>query len=56
MWVNFFTFAPIITIFFYIAIVIFILWYLIRFLRLQKEMINVLKTISDKLDKPQKLD
>ncbi len=34
----------------YIIPIVFVVWYLFYFLKLQKEKNNLLKTISDKLD------
>ncbi|MCM3790689.1 hypothetical protein M3221_20270 [Domibacillus indicus] len=47
----FFAVFPILTLFFYIAPIIFLVWFLIRFLKIQQEKNQILKTISDKLDK-----
>lgn len=44
-------FLPIITIFFYIAPVVFVIWFMIKFLKIQQEKNKILRTISDKLDK-----
>ena len=44
-------FFPIITILFYIAPVVFVIWFLIKFLNIQLEKNKILRTISDKLDK-----
>ncbi len=43
--------APLITIFFYLAPVIFIIWFLIKLLKVQQERNSILKDISSKLDK-----
>ncbi|WP_338786356.1 hypothetical protein [Metabacillus sp. FJAT-53654] len=43
---------PIITFLFYIAPVVFIIWFLLKFLKIQQEKNRILKNISDKLDKP----
>lgn len=47
----FFAIFPILTLFFYIAPIVFLIWFLIRFLKIQQEKNQILKTISDKLDK-----
>ncbi len=46
-----FAIFPILTIFFYIAPVVFVIWFLVKFLKLQQEKNKILRTISDKLDK-----
>lgn len=46
-----FTFIPLLSIFFYLAPVVFLIWFLYKFLKLQQEKNKILKTISDKLDK-----
>lgn len=46
-----FAIFPILTIFFYIAPVVFIIWFLIKFLKIQQEKNKILRAISDKLDK-----
>lgn len=46
-----FTIFPLVSIIFYIAPVLFIIWFLIKFLKIQQEKNTILKTISDKLDK-----
>jgi flagellar biogenesis protein FliO len=43
-----FLFLPIL---FYIAPVVFVIWFMIKFLRIQQEKNKILSTISDKLDK-----
>ena len=43
-----FLFLPIL---FYIAPVIFVIWFMIKFLKVQQEKNKILRTISDKLDK-----
>lgn len=47
----FFAGFPILTLFFYIAPIIFLVWFLIRFLKIQQEKNQILKAISEKLDK-----
>ncbi|QNF29894.1 MULTISPECIES: hypothetical protein [Metabacillus] len=47
-----FALFPIITFLFYIAPVVFIIWFLLKFLKIQQEKNRILKNISDKLDKP----
>lgn len=44
-------FLPIITILFYIAPVVFVIWFMIKLLKIQQEKNKILRTISDKLDK-----
>ncbi|QNG59481.1 hypothetical protein H4O14_17060 [Bacillus sp. PAMC26568] len=46
-----FAFFPIITILFYIAPVVFAIWFLLKFLKIQQEKNLILKNISEKLDK-----
>ena len=43
-----FLFLPIL---FYIAPVVFVIWFMIKFLKVQQEKNKILRTISDKLDK-----
>ncbi|PUB10648.1 hypothetical protein [Paenisporosarcina sp. OV554] len=43
-----FLFLPIL---FYIAPVVFVIWFMIKFLKIQQEKNKILRTISDKLDK-----
>ncbi len=50
MWIDLFTIAPLIAILFNIAVIVFVIWYLIRFLKLQQERNTILKSISEKLD------
>ncbi|MBM7655265.1 uncharacterized BrkB/YihY/UPF0761 family membrane protein [Neobacillus cucumis] len=45
-----FSIFPFVTILFYIAPVVFIIWFLIKFLKIQQEKNNILKSISEKLD------
>lgn len=45
---------PIITIFFYIAPVAFVIWFLIKFLKIQQEKNEILKSIAEKIDKKDK--
>jgi hypothetical protein len=47
----FFSIIPIITILFYVGLVSFIIWFLIKLIKTQQERNNILKTISEKLDK-----
>ncbi|MCI2256999.1 hypothetical protein L2D08_21980 [Domibacillus sp. PGB-M46] len=47
----FFAIFPILTLFFYVAPIIFLVWFLIRFLKIQQEKTQILKAISGKLDK-----
>ena len=42
---------PIIWILLWLAPIIFIVWFLLKFLKVQQEKNNILKNISDKLDK-----
>lgn len=46
-----FTIFPILTMLFYIAPIVFIIWFLIKFLKLQEEKNLILRNISEKLDK-----
>jgi flagellar biogenesis protein FliO len=46
-----FSIIPILTLLFYLAPIVFIIWFLIRFLKIQQEKNKILQTISDKLDK-----
>ncbi|WP_180955321.1 hypothetical protein [Peribacillus deserti] len=41
---------PFLTLLFYIAPVIFIIWFLVRMIRLQEEKNKILRNISEKLD------
>ena len=43
--------SPIIAILFYIAPVVFVIWFMIKLLKIQQEKNKILRTISDKLDK-----
>lgn len=43
-------FLPLLSLFIYIAPVIFIIWFLFKFLKVQQEQVQILKRISDKLD------
>ncbi|MGF3104644.1 hypothetical protein [Rossellomorea sp. DUT-2] len=45
-----FSIIPILTLLFYLAPIVFIIWFLIRFLKIQQEKNKILQTISDKLD------
>jgi hypothetical protein len=47
---NLFTFLPIVPLFFTIAPFIFVVWFLLIFLKIQKERNEILRTISYKLD------
>lgn len=42
---------PIITFLFYIVPIVFVIWFLVKFLNIQQEKNNILRTIADKLDK-----
>ncbi|CAM4008350.1 DUF4083 domain-containing protein [Mesobacillus zeae] len=42
---------PLLTLLFYVAPIIFIIWFLVKFLKIQQEKNIILKSISDKLDK-----
>jgi flagellar biogenesis protein FliO len=46
-----FAIFPILTIIFYIAPVVFVIWFLVKFIKIQQEKNKILRTISDKLDK-----
>ncbi len=45
-----FALFPIITILFYIAPFVFVIWFLLKFLKIQQEKNQILRKISDKLD------
>ncbi|WP_309087273.1 hypothetical protein [Domibacillus sp.] len=47
----FFTIFPIVSLLFYIAPVVFVFWFLIKFLKVQQEKNQILRSISNKLDK-----
>lgn len=49
-----FALFPIISILFYIAPVVFVIWFLLKFLKIQQEKNLILKNISDKLDQSNK--
>lgn len=49
-----FAFFPIISILFYIAPVVFVIWFLLKLLKIQQEKNLILKDISDKLDQSNK--
>lgn len=42
---------PILSLFFYIAPCIFVIWFLLRILKIQKEKLRVLRSIDNKLNK-----
>lgn len=46
-----FAFFPLISLLFYIAPIVFIVWFLLRILKLQREKNEILRDISDKLTK-----
>jgi flagellar biogenesis protein FliO len=46
-----FTMLPILSILFYLGPVLFVIWFLIKFLNIQQEKNKILSNISDKLDK-----
>ncbi|PGL69078.1 hypothetical protein CN925_16410 [Bacillus sp. AFS055030] len=46
----FFPLLSIIPILFYLAPLVFIIWFLLKFLKIQQEKNQILKRISDKLD------
>ncbi|WP_197028413.1 hypothetical protein [Bacillus sp. EB01] len=48
---NAFTFLPILALIFYIVPIVFIIWYMLKFLKVQQERNSILKTISEKLDR-----
>ncbi|MEH7353734.1 hypothetical protein V7150_09155 [Neobacillus drentensis] len=48
---TFFSIIPIITIIFYIAPIAFIIWFLVKLLKIQQEKNKILKPIADKIDK-----
>ncbi len=45
-----FTIFPILTFFFYIAPVVFVIWFLIKFLKVQQEKNEILRAIYEKMD------
>jgi len=47
----FFYIFPVLTIFFYVAPVVFVIWFLIKFLRVQQEKNEILRAISEKIEK-----
>jgi len=51
-----FSLFPIITLLLWLTPVIFIVWFLLKFLKVQQEKNNILKSISDKLDNKSKTD
>lgn len=44
------TFFPLISIFFYLVPIIFIIWFLVKFINIQQERNKILHSISEKLD------
>ncbi|MFC7785403.1 MULTISPECIES: hypothetical protein [unclassified Rossellomorea] len=46
-----FSIFPLLTLLFYLAPIIFIIWFLMKFLKIQQEKNRILQSISDKLDK-----
>ena len=44
-------FLPILTMFFYLVPVVFVIWFLVKFLKIQQEKNDILRTIADKLNK-----
>ncbi len=44
-----FAFLPILTMFIYLIPVVFVVWFLVKFLKIQQEKNEILRTISDKL-------
>lgn len=46
-----FAMLPILSILFYIAPIVFVIWFLIKFLKIQQEKNKILSSISDKLDR-----
>lgn len=46
-----FTVIPLLSIIFYIAPIVFIIWFLFKFLKLQQEKNIILRNISEKLEK-----
>lgn len=49
-WVTLLTLSPILVVLYYIAIVVFIIWFSVKVLKNQKENNEILKSINDKLD------
>lgn len=46
-----FSILPILSLLFYLVLLVFIVWSVITFIRLQKEKNEILRTIADKLNK-----
>lgn len=46
-----FSIFPLLTLLFYLAPIVFIIWFLLKFLKIQKEKNEILRSISTKLDK-----
>ena len=44
-------FLPILTMFFYFVPVVFVIWFLVKSLKIQQEKNDILRTIADKLNK-----
>ncbi|MBM7664963.1 hypothetical protein JOC25_001422 [Solibacillus kalamii] len=44
-------FIPILSLFFYIAPCVFVIWFLLRILKIQQEKLRVLRSIDNKLNK-----
>ncbi len=49
-WVNLLTFT---TLLYYIVPIVFVIWFVIKYFKIQKERNELLRQISEKLDKPQ---
>lgn len=45
------TIFPLVSLLFYLVPIVFIIWFLLKFLKIQQEKNAILKTISEKLDK-----
>lgn len=41
---------PILSLFFYIAPCVFVIWFLLRILKIQQEKLRILRSINEKLD------
>lgn len=50
-WITLFTLTPILVTLFYIGIAIFILWFMLNFLKVQKEKNKILQRIANHLEK-----
>lgn len=46
-----FSFLPIVTLLFYLAPAVFVIWFMVKLLKLHKEKNEILRTIAEKLNK-----